>query len=266
GRTHPNLQRSHVGVRQRPSGVARAGRLELVQRDLPLDHVAAVRHLHREDEAVGPVQGGGARPDEQRRREHRRSDHALAGEELLHVVCDLVDRRALLVPDRRQMPGKHQRRGAEPGVVPTDYGHRRLARQRVFRQHEPRVDEVDRAVAVPVLEYDPGLEQLRQGKGARLGRRGATDAASTDEDDDEDGDCFHDATYLTYPTRLTYPPSLALLVRRELRRARPTHATHPTYVTHPTYPTHLTYVTYPTSMVRVRIGAARQTLPAATAR
>ena len=109
----------------------------------------------------------------------------------------------------------------------------------MFRQHEPHVDEIDRAVAVPVLEYDPGLEQLRQGKGARLGRRGATDAASTDEDDDEDGDCFHDATYLTYPTRLTYPPSLALLVRRELRRARPTHATYPTYVTYVTYVTYL---------------------------
>src|SRR5206468_10842647 len=144
---------------------------------------------------------------------------------------------------------------------------RELTCRRLFRQNEPHVDEIDRAVAVPVLEYDPGLEQLRQGKGARLGRRGATDAASTDEDDDEDGDCFHDATYLTYPTRLTYPPSLALLVRRELRRASPTHATYATYATPLAYPPSLallvrrelrraspTHTTYPTSMVRIRTG------------
>ena len=135
GGPHPNLHRSHVGVRQRPFGVARTGRLELVQRDLPLDDVVAVRHFHDEDEAVRAVRGGSARLDEQRRRERRRSDHALDSEELLDLVRNLVDRRTLLVPDIRQMPGEHHGRGAEPGVVPTDYRHRRLARQRE-RRHE----------------------------------------------------------------------------------------------------------------------------------
>ena len=41
----------------------------------------------------------------------------------------------------------------------------------MFRQHEARVDEVDRAVAVAILEHDARFEEVRErgGKGRGVG-------------------------------------------------------------------------------------------------
>ena len=50
-------------------------------------------------------------------------------------------------------------------------GGRELAGGRLLRQHDARVDEIDRAVAVAILEDDAGLEEVgeRGGRGRRVG-------------------------------------------------------------------------------------------------
>ena len=71
---------AHVRVRQRALRVARAGRLELIQRDHRFDEVAAVGHLQRDRDAIDAVRGAGAGID--RGRGRRRSGHALSREKL----------------------------------------------------------------------------------------------------------------------------------------------------------------------------------------
>src|SRR5262249_46472210 len=78
------------------------------------DEIAAVRHLHRDDDALCAVEvmanvNGG--------RDGGRCLDAFPIQQLLHILRDLVDARPLLLPDQRQVTGEHHRRGAQPVVV-----------------------------------------------------------------------------------------------------------------------------------------------------
>ena len=74
---------------KRAFGIAAAGRLELNQRHLRLDEIAAAGHLQLDDDALGAVD---LIADQDGVSHGRGGVDALSGQELLHIAGDLVGR------------------------------------------------------------------------------------------------------------------------------------------------------------------------------
>jgi hypothetical protein len=113
---------SDIRVRERPFRVAAANRDHLIERNLRFDHVAR-RELQVHDQPLGAV---GIRAHERRCRDRSGRGNPLRAEEFLHLVRDLVGRRALLIPHERQVSGEHECRGGDAAVIAAEDGERGL--------------------------------------------------------------------------------------------------------------------------------------------
>jgi len=113
----------------------------------------------RQDRAVAGFQAGAA----DRRERRARAGERCRADEDRGAVAGLVASR----DTQRQV----HRRGLEAEARRDVACRSELSRRRLFREHDACVDEIDRTVAVAILQHDTRLEKVgeRGGDGCRVG-------------------------------------------------------------------------------------------------